>query len=59
VRDLQKNIGFTQTLKDFGVPTTREEQTALVELIMTDGCITSNARVTEEEDIYNIIAKAL
>jgi hypothetical protein len=38
---------------------TREEQTALEELIITDACITSDARVTEEEDLYNLIAKAL
>jgi alcohol dehydrogenase class IV len=59
VRDLQKKIGFTQTLKDFGVPATREGQTAIVELTMMDGAIGTNARQTEEEDVYNLIAKAM
>ncbi len=59
VKDLLKEIGLTQTLKDFGVPAEREALKPLVELASGDGQISYNPRYCEEEDILNLYISAL
>jgi alcohol dehydrogenase class IV len=58
VKDLQREVGLTQTLKDFGVPGDREALQPLVELASGDGQISYNPRYVEEEDIINLYLKA-
>ncbi len=59
VKDLLREIGLTQTLKDFGVPAEREALKPLVELASGDGQISYNPRYCEEEDIMNLYLSAL
>jgi len=58
VKDLLKEVGLTQTLKDFGVPADREALQPLVDLASGDGQISYNPRYVEEEDIINLYLKA-
>jgi alcohol dehydrogenase class IV len=58
VKDLQKSVGLTETLKDFGVPDDREALLQLVELAMGDSQVPYNPRYLEEEDVYNLYLKA-
>jgi alcohol dehydrogenase class IV len=58
VRDLQKTVGLTQTLKDFGVPEGREALQPLIDLSMGDSQLPYNVRSLEEDDVYNLYLKA-
>ena len=58
VRDLQKTVGLTQTLKDFGVPEGRETLQPLIDLSMGDSQLPYNVRSLEEDDVYNLYLKA-
>jgi alcohol dehydrogenase class IV len=58
VKDLLREVGITQTLKDFGVPGDREALQPLVEVASGDGQISYNPRYVEEEDIINLYLKA-
>lgn len=58
VKDLQKAVGLTQTLKDFGVPDGREALQPLIDLSMGDSQLPYNLRALEEEDVYNLYLKA-
>jgi alcohol dehydrogenase class IV len=59
VKDLLKEVGLTQTLKDLGVPTDRKALLPLVDTASGDSQITANPRYCEEEDILNLYLKAL
>lgn len=59
VKDLKKDIGLTERLKDLGVPDDREKLMPTVELAGADSQISYNPRFTEEEDILNLYLKAL
>ncbi len=59
VVNLNKEIGLTQTLKDFKVPNDREKLMPLVELASADGQISYNPRYLEEEDILELYTKAI
>ena len=58
VKDLQKSVGLTQTLKDFGVPEDREALQPLIDLAMGDSQLPYNPRDLEEDDVYNLYLKA-
>jgi alcohol dehydrogenase class IV len=58
VRDLQKAVGLTQTLKDFGIPEGRDALQPMIDLTMGDGSLPYNLRALEEEDIYHLYLKA-
>lgn len=58
VKDLQKAVGLTQTLKDFGVPEDREALEPLIDLAMGDSQLPYNPRDLEEDDVYNLYLKA-
>ncbi len=58
VKDLQKTVGLTQTLKDFGVPEGREALQPLIDLSMGDSQLPYNLRSLEEDDVYNLYLKA-
>jgi len=58
VKDLLREVGLTQTLKDFGVPADREALQAAVDLAAGDAQIGYNPRYVEEEDIANLYLKA-
>ena len=58
VKDLQKAVGLTQTLKDFGVPEDREALLPLIDLAMGDSQLPYNLRSLEEDDVYNLYLKA-
>jgi len=58
VKDLQKSVGLTQTLKDFGVPDDRETLLPLIDLAMGDSQFPYNPRDLEEDDVYNLYLKA-
>ncbi len=58
IRDLQKSVGLTETLKDFGVPESREELQPVIDLAMGDSQLPYNARDLEEDDVYNLYIKA-
>ncbi len=58
VKDLQKAVGLTQTLKDFGVPDGREALQPLIDLSMGDSQLPYNLRSLEEDDVYNLYLKA-
>jgi alcohol dehydrogenase len=58
VKDLQKAVGLTQTLKDFGVPEDREALQPLLDLAMGDSQLPYNPRDLEEDDVYNLYLKA-
>ena len=59
VKDLKKEIGLTEKLKDLGVPDDREKLMPTVELAGADSQISYNPRYAEEEDILNLYLKAL
>ena len=58
VKDLQKAVGLTQTLKDFGVPADRKSLNPLIDLAMGDSQLPYNPRDLEEDDVYNLYLKA-
>ncbi len=58
VRDLKKEIGLTESLKDFKVPAEEEKLMPLVELAAADGQISYNPRYVEEENIIDFYRKA-
>jgi len=58
VRGLQRAIGLTETLRDFGVPGDREALMPLVDLAMGDSQLPYNPRALEEDDIYNLYLQA-
>ena len=58
VKDLQKAVGLTQTLKDFGVPKDREALLPLVDLAMGDSQLPYNPRALEEDDVCNLYLNA-
>ena len=58
VKDLQKTVGLTQTLKDFGIPEGREALQPLIDLAMGDSQLPCNPRELEEDDVYNLYLKA-
>jgi alcohol dehydrogenase class IV len=58
VKDLQKAVGLTQTLKDFGVPEGREALNPLIDLAMGDSQLPYNPRELQEDDVYNLYIKA-
>ena len=58
VKDLQKSVGLTQTLKDFGVPADRKSLNPLIDLAMGDSQLPYNPRDLEEDDVYNLYVKA-
>ena len=58
VKDLQRAVGLTQTLKDFGVPEDREALLPLIDLAMGDSQLPYNPRALEEDDVYNLYVKA-
>jgi alcohol dehydrogenase class IV len=58
VKDLQKSVGLTQTLKDFGVPEGRDALQPLIDLAMGDSQLPYNPRDLEEDDVYNLYMKA-
>jgi len=59
VRKLRKDVGMTQTLKDFNVPTDRQALQPLIDLAMGDGQMGSNPRDMSEDDVYEIYLKAM
>jgi alcohol dehydrogenase class IV len=59
VKDLIKEVGLTETLKDFNVPQDKEKLMPTVELAGTDGQISYNARYVEEEDILKLYLEAM
>jgi alcohol dehydrogenase class IV len=59
VKDLKKEIGLTERLKDLGVPDDRDKLLPTVELAGADSQISYNPRFAEEEDILNLYLKAL
>jgi alcohol dehydrogenase class IV len=58
VKDLKKDIGLTETLKDLNIPEDNESLQALAELAGGDSQISYNPRYLEEEDILNLYLKA-
>jgi alcohol dehydrogenase class IV len=58
VTSLQKTVGLTQTLKDFGVPEGREALQPLIDTAMGDSQLPYNARTLEEDDVYELYMKA-
>ena len=58
IRELQKTVGLTQTLKDFDIPEEREALQPMIDLTMGDGALPYNPRALEEEDLYHLYLKA-
>jgi alcohol dehydrogenase class IV len=58
VKDLKKDIGLTETLKDLNIPEDKESLQSLAELAGGDSQISYNPRYLEEEDILNLYLKA-
>ncbi|MBN2179551.1 MAG: iron-containing alcohol dehydrogenase [Deltaproteobacteria bacterium] len=58
LKDLQKSVGLTETLKDFGVPDDREALQPLIDLAMGDAQTPYNPRYLEEDDVYDLYLKA-
>jgi alcohol dehydrogenase class IV len=58
VKDLQKTVDLTQTLKDFDIPEEREALQPMIDLTMGDGALPYNPRALEEEDLYHLYLKA-
>ena len=58
VKDLKKDTGLTETLKDLNIPEDNESLEALAELAGGDSQISYNPRYLEEEDILNLYLKA-
>ena len=59
VRKLRKDIGLTQTLKDFQVPQDREALQPLIDQASADGQMGSNPRDMSDDDIYEVYLKAM
>ena len=59
VRKLRKDVGLTQTLKDFKVPQDRQALQPLIDLTMADSQMGSNPRDMSEDDIYELCLKAM
>ena len=59
VRNLKKEIGLTEGLKDFNVPEHPDQLSQLVELAAGDGQISYNPRYLEEADILELFLKAM
>lgn len=59
VKDLLREIGLTQTLKDFGVPGDPKALQPMIDLASVDGQISYNPRSCEEEDILKLYLQAL
>ncbi len=59
VINLKKEVGLTETLKDFNVPNDEEQLKPLVELAAADGQISYNPHYLEEEDILKLYLKAI
>jgi lactaldehyde reductase len=58
VVSLNKEIGLTETLKDFKVPKDEEKLKPLVELAAADGQVSYNPRYLEEADLFKLYIKA-
>jgi alcohol dehydrogenase class IV len=58
VKDLKKDIGLTQTLRDFSVPNDSNELQQTVELAAADSQISYNPRYLEDSDILELLLKA-
>ena len=58
IKKLKMDIGLTDTLKDFSLPTDPGELAGLVELAAGDSQISYNPRVLEDTDIFNLFIKA-
>ena len=58
VVSLNKEIGLTETLKDFKVPKDEEKLKPLVELAAADGQVSYNPRYLEEADLLKLYIKA-
>jgi alcohol dehydrogenase class IV len=58
VQELRKTIGLTETLKDLGVPGSREELQPMIELAAGDGQISYNPRTIEDDDIFQLYLNA-
>ena len=58
VMDLKKDIGLTQTLRDFNVPNDSNELQQTVELAAADSQISYNPRYLEDSDILELLLKA-
>jgi len=58
VRALQRTVGLTETLKDFGIPEKREALMPLIDLAMGDSQLFYNPRALEEDDVYNLYLQA-
>jgi alcohol dehydrogenase class IV len=58
VRDLKKEIGLTESLKDFKIPVDEGKLMPLVELAAADGQISYNPRYVEEADIIELYRQA-
>jgi alcohol dehydrogenase class IV len=59
VKDLQKSVGLTQTLKDFNIPTDRKALQPMIDLAMADAQTAYNPRTLEEDDVYDLYLKAM
>ncbi len=59
VVSLNKEIGLTETLKDFKVPNDEEKLQPLVELAAADGQVSYNPRYLEEADLLKLYMKAI
>ena len=59
VRSLKKEIGLTETLRDFGIRDEADSLAPLVELAAADGQISYNPRYAEEDDIRALFVNAL
>jgi len=59
VRKLRKDVGLSQTLKDFKVPQDRQALQPLIDQTIADSQIASNPRDMSEDDIYEVYLKAM
>jgi alcohol dehydrogenase len=59
VRNLKKEIGLTDNLKDFDVPADDEKLAPLVELAAADSQISYNAKYIEEDEILKLYMEAI
>lgn len=58
VKDLKKDIGLTETLRNFNVPNDPEKLQETVELAASDSQISYNPRYLEDADILDLLLKA-
>ena len=59
VRKLRKDIGLSQTLKDFKVPQDRKSLQPLIDQALADGQMGSNPREMNEDDVFEVYLKAM